>query len=347
MIDKQLNGVQLDIQNDNIINIFSTDEKQTQLLKKWHKQPWRTFYSLFTSKEKRKKQKYQANLLQKKHVAKLWNIFFKKYFDGELEYFNLQPKKIFKNQKIIWQYWGQGLEAAQQNEIVKLCFASVDRYKGDYQVIRLDEESVKEYLELPDFIWEKKNNVQFKPAFFADLIRLALLDVYGGIWIDATILLTEEINLLILDQDFFMFHRHDNAENKKFWINFNNDYFGWHDEHFVNVLNSFIVSKKNNEITHICLDIMLNYWKTQNNIPHYFIFQIMFNELMREYLSHSSMIILDDTLLHLLQVKQSKVFDMKDYNEILSKISIHKLNYIKELQPSSYNEYLLKEYSLL
>jgi len=330
-----------------MMDLFSQDEAQTVRLKRLKKQPWRTFYSLFVPKAQRKREAQQANVLQKKHVAKLWNIFLDQYFAGKLENFQLKAKKQFSDQKIIWQYWGQGFAAAQQNDTVKLCFASVDRFKGDYQVIRLDEESVKEYIDLPDFVWETKKNKNFKPAFFADLIRLALLDIYGGIWIDATILLTEEINPLILEQDFFMFQRHSEAENKNKWIDFNDDYFGWHDEHFVNVLNSFIVSQKHNEITHICLDIMLNYWKTQNNIPHYFIFQIMFNELMKTHLLHSSMLLLDDTLVHLLQVKQAKVFDVTDYNEILSKIAIHKLNYIKEVQTGSYNEYLLKEYGLL
>ena len=346
MINKQLiNGVQLDIQNDNVINLFSTDEKQTQLLKKWHKQPWRTYYSLFVSKKKRKQQKYQANLLQKKHVARLWDIFLEKYFEGELEYFTLQPKQNFKDQKIIWQYWGQGLAAAQQNETVKLCFASVDRFKGDYKVIRLDEESVKKYLDLPEFIWVKKKNSQFKPAFFADLIRLALLDVYGGIWLDATILLTAPIDSTILKQDFFMFHRDNNTQNKNEWENFNADYFGWGDDHYVNVLNSFIIAKKNNQIVHICFDIMMNYWRTQNSIPHYFIFQIMFNELCKKNIFEQDMLILDDTLPHLLQIVMNLEFDSKVYEGILKKIMVHKLNYTNIMIPNSFYEHISIQYN--
>ena len=125
--------------------------------------------------------------MQKKHVAKLWDIFLEEYFQNKLESFQLKPKTELSSQKIIWQYWGQGLEQEKLPDIVKLCFASVDQYKEDYQVIRLDENTVRQYLDLPDFVWEKKKNKQFKPAFFADLFRLALLDVYGGIWIDATI----------------------------------------------------------------------------------------------------------------------------------------------------------------
>ena len=333
------------MKND-LINLFSTDEEQTRKIKKWHKQPWRTYYSLFVSKEKRKQQKLHANLLQKKHVAKLWNIFLEQYFQNKLEYFQLKPKKELLNQKIIWQYWGQGLEQEKLPDLVKLCFASVDEYKADYQVIRLDEHTIREYLDLPDFVWEKKKNPQFKPAFFADLLRLALLDVYGGVWIDATILLTAPIEQKLLNQDFFMFHRDEIVQNKEFWQEFNQDYFGWNDEHYVNVLNSFIVSKQRNNIVHICLDVMLNYWKTQNNIPHYFFFQIMFNELMNHYLTTESMQILDDTKVHLLQIIQNDRFNQEQYDLILKQMGIHKLNYVKLLQQKSYYEHLLSIYKI-
>ncbi|WP_228258863.1 capsular polysaccharide synthesis protein [Acinetobacter ihumii] len=319
-----------------VMYLFSEDSAQTKRLKRLKKQPWRTFYSTFTTKKFRKAQAREANLLQKKHVARQWDFFIDQYLAGQLNHFKLEPKINLGNEKIIWQYWGQGIELANENETVQLCFASVDKFKGDYKVIRLDENTIKDYLDLPDFVWERKQNPYFKPAFFADLIRLALLDIYGGIWIDATILLTNQIDKNILNQDFFMFQRSANAENKDFWIAFNSDYFGWSDEHFVNILNSFIVAKKNNEIIHTCLNIMLNYWKTQKDIPHYFFFQIMMNELLKKNTFNVDMLILDDTLPHLLQTKMKEPFNSNGYDRILKDTNIHKINYIKEADENSY-----------
>ena len=328
-----------------VINLFSQDEAHTVRLKRLRKQPWRTFYSTFVPKAKRKLAQQHANILQKQHVAKLWDIFLDHYFDAKLDHFQLKAKKQFADQKIIWQYWGQGLTAAQQNETVRLCFTSVDQYKTDYQVIRLDEESVKDYLDLPDFIWEKKKNAQFKPAFFADLIRLALLDCYGGVWIDATILLTAPIAPVILQQDFFMFHRHQDALNKMQWQNFNSDYFGWGKEHVVNVLNSFIVAKKNNKIVHTCFEIMMNFWKTQKDIPHYFIFQIMFNELGQRNIFEREMIVVDDTLPHLLQIRLKEKFNEYEFMKIVNHINIHKINYINTYSLDSYYGFLIRKYT--
>lgn len=345
MYENQQHSMNVKEISTDIENIFSKDEAQTIRLKRLKKQPWRSFYSIFVSKSKRKLKQQQANALQKIQVANHWNILLDQYFEGNLTHFDLKPKKQFADQKIIWQYWGQGLAAAEQNATVKLCFASVDRFKNDYQVIRLDEESVKEYLDLPEFVWEKKKNVQFKPAFFADLIRLALLDIYGGVWIDATILLTAPMDENILNQDFFMFHRDQNTQNKLVWEQFNTDYFGWHEHHYVNVLNSFIVAKKNNKMVHICFEIMMNYWKTQNAIPHYFIFQIMFNELLKRNVLDAPMLIVDDTLPHLLQIRLKDKFDEHEFINIVNQTNIHKINYIDEYSLDSFYNFLIRKYT--
>lgn len=327
-----------------IIDIFSKEDARFQRYMKYQKYPLKLFYKLFVSKDVRRKHKFDMNLQQKKHVASLWEYFLEKYFNGELKTYNLKKKKDISHPSIIWQYWGQGIDHQELPNIVKICFASVDRYKGDYQVIRLDEKTVLEYLDLPDFVWSKKKNPLFKHAFFSDLIRLALLDVYGGIWLDATILLTSEIEEEILKQDFFMFQRSTEVLHKEKWIKYNSDYFGWDDKHFVNVLNSFIVSKSKNRITHTCLDIMLNYWETQNNIPHYFFFQIMFDVLIKKYLKDEKILLRDDTLPHLLQEKLNKRYIYQEYIQLVNKINIHKTTYIQSKNVHTYYSKLMKEF---
>ncbi len=60
-----------------------------------------------------------------------------------------------------------------------------------------------------------------------------------------------------------MFRRSSEAKNKRYWSEYNSDYFGWDSNHRINVLNSFIVGKKGNIVIHTCLDLLLNFWKTQ------------------------------------------------------------------------------------
>jgi hypothetical protein len=323
---------------NDISNSFSSEARFNRIIKYLKRYPLRLFYKNLVPKNIRNELDLKDNFYKKQNVGLCWEAFLELYFSGKLDKFQLKAKKNLKNQKIIWQYWGQGA-TEELPDIVSLCFLSVEKYKGDYEIIRLDELSINEYLDFPDFVWEKKKNKDFKQAFFSDLIRLALLDVYGGVWLDATILLTAPIKDEILQCEYFMFQRDENANNKVFWSNFNNDYFGWSDGHNVNILNSFMVGKKNNEVIHLCLDVMLNFWKTQNKIPHYFFFQIMFDVLIKKF-KIDQCVVVDDTLPHLLQVKINEKYNKNDFDNIKSKIDVHKMTYFSGVKNDSFYDYL-------
>nr|WP_261862886.1 capsular polysaccharide synthesis protein [Psychrobacter sp. JCM 18900] len=49
-------------------------------------------------------------------------------------------------------------------ESVKLYFKSVDKHAADYKIIRLDDSNIYDYLDLPDFIWDKKNVSRFQTS---------------------------------------------------------------------------------------------------------------------------------------------------------------------------------------
>lgn len=322
-------------------------DAQTPEMQQWQrlqKKPLKWLYNAFVPRKTRKQQQKQAMLAQKKHLAQCWHDLIALYQQNDLPAFTTKPKRQLNHQKIIWQYWGQGIDG-DLPDIVKLCFKSVDNHKGDFTVIRLDDANLHEYLELPDFVWQKRKNPEFKPAFFADLLRLALLYHYGGVWIDATILLTAPIDESLQSQDFFMFTRDFQAQDQAFWTTFNADYFGWHEHHYVNVLNSFIIAKQHNPIIKDCLQILLNFWFTQNRIPHYFFFQIMFDVLMTNYAhNYQDFLKLDDTLPHLLISRLNQPFNEQNWKNILSQTHIHKLTYIKDASDNTYYHRLKQVY---
>lgn len=86
--------------------------------------------------------------------------------------------------KIIWMYW----DSADKNHLVDFCIYNTQEICKDYQVIILNKNNVHEYVTLPQF---KKD---LKVAVIADYIRLSLLKKYGGIWMDASILLSENFD---------------------------------------------------------------------------------------------------------------------------------------------------------
>ena len=145
----------------------------------------------------------------KKHqeVSDFWVPIIEAYYKGTLPLFQIKKKKDLLDNKIIWQYWGQGLDSQNMPDIVRICFASVDKFKSDYKVIRITDQTISEYVEFPSEVLDKLKNGIFTRTAFSDLLRLALLSLYGGIWLDATILLTGTIPAKYVNMDFFMFQR--------------------------------------------------------------------------------------------------------------------------------------------
>ena len=330
------------LDSSNISPHFFSDSPTYTKLKNLNTKPKRFFYYLSTSRDKRKKFEKEADTHQQIQVSKYWKQFTQLYFDDKLTSYSLKPKKSFNNEKIIWQYWGQGVDSADLPDIVKLCFKSVDNNSGEYSIIRLDDNSIQDYLDLPDFVWEKRANPQFKHAFFADLLRLALLDIYGGVWLDATIYLSSPLSNLTSQTDFFMYQRDAAKTEREEWVLFNRHYFSWEDTHKINVLNSIIYAKKNSYVIHTCFNLLLNFWRTQDHIPHYFFFQIMFDSLINNQLSDYQCEVIDDTQTHLLLKVLDKRFDENYLQKIISHTNTHKLSYNKKPKKDSFYQHLLE-----
>lgn len=96
----------------------------------------------------------------------------------------------------IWVCWWQGEKSMP--EMIKKCFNSIIRYSNGHPVKLITFENYKDYVQVDHRIVDKVKNGTFKLAHFADLVRLKLLEQYGGLWLDSTILLTANIN-----EDFF------------------------------------------------------------------------------------------------------------------------------------------------
>lgn len=62
---------------------------------------------------------------------------------------------------------------------------------------------MQNYINMPDYLNEKLKSGVLPLAIYTDLMRVALLEHYGGTWMDTTILLTDEISQEILNSDFF------------------------------------------------------------------------------------------------------------------------------------------------
>lgn len=257
-----------------------------------------------------------------KAVAEICERLISQSESEPLEY--AEPLVGLGTDKVIWQYWAQGYD--QLPEIVAECLQSVDNFKGDFQVIRLTDATVGDYIRIPDYVERNRKNMSV--AHYSDILRYMLLSTYGGVWMDATIMLSGPIPDKYLNADFFMFQRNPQEENKTYWENTYAYYFCWAAGFRVNMLNSFICAKKNCNIIKELSSLLLKWWKDNASIPDYFFNQILFDVLINGKYNGQNCEIVSDTLPHYLQQSMNDPkFNLMTRDEILRMIPVHKLTY--------------------
>lgn len=124
----------------------------------------------------------------------IFSLFFKKQNRIELDknekIIFCYEKKLLKIPPQIWIFW-YDLEIP---DFVELCINNIRNLHPKYQVNVLNKETVLDYLDLDIMTLTDKMPI----ANLSDLIRLKLLQKYGGIWMDASIILEKNIEEFFL-----------------------------------------------------------------------------------------------------------------------------------------------------
>jgi hypothetical protein len=154
--------------------------------------------------------------------------------------------------KNIYILWFQGFENSP--EIIKRCVDSWKYYNLDWNIILLDNTNISNYINIEEYIDITNKDLNF--ITLSDIVRVILLDTYGGLWVDATTFCNRPLNewlFTYINQGFFAFSKP--SEDKL-------------------ISNWFLYSEKGNYITNTWLRSMVNYCKihTQPHLyhwPHY------------------------------------------------------------------------------
>ena len=233
-------------------------------------------------------------------------------------------KPELAGRKIIWQFWAQGYEHVP--EVVRECLDSVEKWCGDYELIRLTDETVGQYVEIPEEA--ARNCRRAGLAQYSDMLRLTLLSSYGGVWLDATVMLTGPLPLKYFQYDFFMFQRDTDEPHKDYWENVYAYYYGWREGFRVNMLSSVMFAHSNSVVISDMCGLFLMYWKGHTEMPDYFFLQILFDVFINGVMCGRDCPIESDCKPHYLQqLRNDPSFPLATEDEILRMISIHKLTY--------------------
>ena len=169
----------------------------------------------------------------------------------------ISPEVNCENDKI-WVFWWTGLDTAP--EIVKICVSKLKEASPSNNVIVLDRNNIKDYIDIPQYIYDKLDKGMITITHFSDILRMCLLSKHGGMWVDATIYYSGNNIERYLGKEFYTIkHLEGNGE----YIS-NNRWTGY-----------FLCCKKDNLLTVNVRNILFEYWKRHNLLIEYFLIDFL------------------------------------------------------------------------
>src|SRR5581483_2229233 len=214
------------------------------------------------------------------------------------------PRCTNRSANTIWQYWGQGVDAAPP--IVRRCLESVAANAGARKVIVLTDATLSRHVDMPPEF--SRTNPGITRTHFSDLLRVELLYRHGGIWIDATVLMTGPIPDAIEHADFFCYTRPADPYLLSSW---------------------FIKAAAADPMLFAWRAMLRHYWRENDRLLNYFLLHYLFEAAitvhadLREHWLRTPA--LSSHTCHLLQGRLPLAFDPEWFASIRRQTTIHKL----------------------
>ena len=213
----------------------------------------------------------------------------------------------------IWVCWWQGEE--QMPEVVRLCYRSIKQHACQHPVVLITEENQSQYLHLPPMVWDKYQAGIISRTHLSDIARVFLLKEYGGIWMDATILLTEDVDHVVDTHSSYWSYRHVTPYNnvsKGLWTSY------------------FQASSKGHFISAYLYESLLHWWGHNDKLFTYLQFDYFFR-LGYEHLPAMRHCIdqLSVRPIGMLRKILDTEYDAARWERVIGEAPFHKLSYKK------------------
>ena len=183
------------------------------------------------------------------------------------------------------------------------------------------------WIDIPEVIKLKRS--QMSAVHFSDVLRLLLLRKYGGVWIDATVLLTGKPEWFP-NEEFFCFTRNRDPRILATW---------------------WIEARSHSYLLNGRLDLLLCFWEEHESVADYFLMHHIFESLY--FLNDDFRTQWDSVTFrpadppHLLQSALSLQYSPEEFQAILWETNVHKLTWkiTEEIQEDSIYNYILNSQS--
>lgn len=239
-------------------------------------------------------------------------------------------EKSEKSNKV-WIFWLQGIETAPP--IIQSCIRSIKKNISDREIILLNIDNYKEYIKFPQYIEEKFKEGKISYTHFSDLLRIELLTQYGGLWMDATVLCTDQIPDYVFNSNLFVYKN----------IGLDRS-----DEDVIAASSWMIYAWSHNKIIETTRNLLYEYWKKEENISNYFLVHLFFKMATEQYAEEwNNVPTFNNVAPHILQFELLDKYDEKRFQQIKEMSAIHKLNRRfenKDKQRITNLDYIIKNY---
>lgn len=237
--------------------------------------------------------------------------------------------------RIIWSAWLQGLDNAP--EMVNVCLESHQKHLPGYEFRVLDMENYRQWVELPEWVEEKYARGMIPAALFSDVLRVAVLKRYGGVWMDASVLCTGFGNQQLQKQ-------WTEVENSRFAVF---RYYRKGDRYPSGLSNWFIAATPDNIVLTSVYDMLTAYWRDYDCTIDYYMMHLFISCALKAFPEmERGMPKLNSRYSFFLGDALSRTYSQEAWQELVDHVAIHKLNYRKadeaRKNPLSYYNFIRK-----
>ncbi|GHV89636.1 polysaccharide biosynthesis protein [Spirochaetia bacterium] len=302
-------------------------------------------YALFKHLNKTFNLKYALGTIQFKIIRKLpllkknCDIFHHKTilkylaasFSGIINKFN--DNQYPKDNKeaglippIIWLIWWDGID--NMPDIIRACYYSLKKYAGSLEIRLIDKNNVKNYITLPEHINKKFEDKRISLTHLSDILRVSLLAEYGGLYLDATVMVSDTITL-----------NNGNFFTQKGQISTDNVSHG----QFAGIINKkisksdisrwcgfILAEKKNNVFFNYMKDFFYAYWEKYDELIDYFLIDYAIAlgyELIPQIRTMLDNVPINNPNLYSLQNNLQCEYSADDYLQFCTNTIFHKLTW--------------------
>ncbi len=232
---------------------------------------------------------------------------------------NSNVQNVDLNKKThVWVLWWQGPDCAP--DIVRECIRSQQRNLSpdQYEYHLLTENCVWNYVSLSDNIKAKYNKGQITLTHLSDIIRANLLSNYGGIWMDATIYMSESFPEEVRAFPFYSNRKNLDSMNQKKMISSGR----W--------TSYFMKAEPGNQLLQFMCDAFELYWEKHNALIDYWLIDYTIYVAYKNIPAirgEIDLIPYNNQNIFNLFIYRNEPYNAEEFNELTKNTILHKQSY--------------------